>query len=146
MSAAMEREFSRKDLDLLLRCLDRLDAMLERWQREPEDEAVRDSVIKRFELTYELTVQTLFRYLLSTAASSTKIASYDFQDLIRKGDQAGVLRSGWPEWKSYREARNRTVHTYREDVAIEVAANARDFALEARVLLEKLTGRLDTDA
>jgi nucleotidyltransferase substrate binding protein (TIGR01987 family) len=146
MSADMQPEFSRKDLDLLRRCLERLDAMLERWKREPEDEAVRDSVIKRFELTYELAVKTLLRYLLWTAASSEKIAGFDFQDLIRKGDQAGVLRKGWPEWKSYREARNRTVHTYREEVAIEVATNARDFAQEARVLLENLTGRMDTHA
>jgi nucleotidyltransferase substrate binding protein (TIGR01987 family) len=146
MRDIMGGEFSRKDLELLSRCLARLDAMLERADKEPDDEAVRDSVIKRFELTYELAVKTLLRYLLCTAPSSDKIAGYDFPDLIRKGDQAGLLRTGWPEWKSYREARNKTVHTYREEIAVEVASGARDFAQEVRVLLGNLGGRIDIDA
>jgi nucleotidyltransferase substrate binding protein (TIGR01987 family) len=146
MSLDVEREFTRKDLELFARCLSRLDVMLERAQREPEDEAVRDSVVKRFEITYELAVKTLLHYLVWTAESSVKITGYDFQDLIRKGDQAGVLRTGWPGWKKYREARNRTVHTYREEVAIAVAAGAVDFAEEAHVLLDKLTERMEADA
>ncbi len=146
MIANAELEFSRKDLDLLGKCLSRLDLMLERAEREPDDEAVRDSVVKRFEIAYELAVKTLQRYLLWSAVSSPKIAGYDFQDLIRKGDQAGLLRTGWPEWKRYREARNKTVHTYREEIAIEVAAGARDFAQEAHVLLHNLKERMDADA
>lgn len=146
MSHDTEREFSRKDLDLLSKCLAHLDAMLERSKREPDDEAVRESVVKRFEITYELAVQTLLRYPASTAASSIKINGYDFQDLIRKGDQAGLLRTGWPEWKRYREARNKTVHTYREEIAIEVATGARDFAEETRVLFNHLSKRVESDA
>lgn len=146
MTTDMEREFSRNDIELFGRCLSRLDEMLERSAQEPSDEAVRDSVVKRFEITYELAVKTLLRYLLWTAASTPKIAGYDFQDLIRKGDQAGLLRTGWPEWKSYREARNKTAHTYREEIAIEVARGARDFAQEAHVLLDNLTRRMDPDA
>ena len=138
--------FEQKDLIAFERCLTRFDEMLARWQREPADDAVRDSVVKRFELTYELSVQALLRYLASTAASETKITGYDFQDLIRKGDQAGLLRTGWPEWRHYRESRNRTVHTYREEVAIQIAEAARDFAQEARVLFGNLKKRLDADA
>jgi hypothetical protein len=99
MTADVEQEFSSKDLDLLGRCLTRLDDMLARSEKEPDDDAVRDSVIKRFELTYELAIKALLRYLIWAAPSSTKIAYYDFQDLIRKADQSGLLRTGWPEWK-----------------------------------------------
>lgn len=137
--------FERKDLIAFERCLTRLDEMLARWHREPADDAVRDSVVKRFELTYELSVQALLRYLASTAASEVRITSYDFQDLIRKGDQVGLLRTGWPEWRRYRESRNRTVHTYREEVAMQIASAARDFAQEARVLFNNLKHRMDAD-
>jgi nucleotidyltransferase substrate binding protein (TIGR01987 family) len=139
-------DFTRKDLIAFGQCLARLEEMLARWSREPDDDAVRDSVVKRFELTYELSVQALLRYMASTSASTTKIAGYDFQDLIRKGDQAGLLRTGWPEWRQYREARNRTVPTYREQVAIQIAERARDFAQESRVLFDNLKKRMDTDA
>ena len=146
MNNAFEPEFSSKDLDLLGKCLARLDSMLERWEKEPTDDAVRDSVVKRFELTYELAVKTLLRYLLWNEPSAAKIANYDFQDLIRRGDQVGILQTGWPEWKKYRLARNKTVHTYREEIAIEVALEARDFAKEAHILLQNLKQRTKADA
>ena len=146
MIADESHDFTRKDLAALGSCLARFDSILERSAREPDDDAVRDSVVKRFELTYELSVKALLRYLVSTAASSAKISGYDFQDLIRKGDQAGLLRTGWPEWKRYREARNRTVHTYVEVVAIQVAKDAREFAQEARVLFDNLKKKMDDNA
>lgn len=137
--------FEQKDLLAFERCLNRLDEMLERWHREPDDEAVRDSVVKRFELTYELSIQALLRFLASRAASESRITGYEFQDLIRKGDQAGLLRTGWPEWRRYRESRNRTVHTYREEIAVQIAEAARDFAQEARVLFNNLSKRMEAD-
>ena len=146
MTSATGEAFSPKDLDLFGRCLDRLDDMLQRAKNEPEDEAVRDSVIKRFELAYELAHRTLTKFLVATAPSAERITGYDFQDLIRKGDQQRLLRTGWPEWKRFREARNRTVHTYREEIAIEVAADAREFALEGRVLFNNISQRMQADA
>jgi nucleotidyltransferase substrate binding protein (TIGR01987 family) len=146
MSGDANLTFTRKEIVALEQCLTRLDQMIARWSQEPDDDAVRDSVIKRFELTYELSFQALLRYLTSTAPSTAKISAYDFQDVIRKGDQAGLLRTGWPEWRQYREARNRTVHTYREKVAIEIAGRARDFAEEARVLVDNLNKRMDANA
>ncbi len=146
MISPLDETFSPKDLNLLGRCLDRLDDMLQRAEKEPEDEAVRDSVIKRFELAYELAHRTLIKLLVARAPSAERITGYDFQDLIRKGDQQRLLRTGWPEWKRFREARNRTVHTYREEIAIEVAADAREFALEGRALFNNLSQRMQADA
>jgi nucleotidyltransferase substrate binding protein (TIGR01987 family) len=146
VSYDVEGEFTQGNLDLFRQCLTRLDQMLERAQREPNDEAVRDSVVKRFEMTYELAVKTLLHFMVWNDSSSVKLMGYDFQDLIRKGDQAGLLRTGWPGWRKYREARNRTVHTYREEIAIAVAAGAVDFAQEAHVLLERLSERMEADA
>jgi nucleotidyltransferase substrate binding protein (TIGR01987 family) len=146
VSTFNEAPFSSKDLQIFGQCLSRLEEMLLRATREPDDEAVRESVIKRFELTYELAFSTLLKYLNLIEASSDKVLGYDFQNVIPKGDQYHLLRTGWPEWKAYRANRNRTVDMYREDVAKEVAAGARDFANEARVLFENLSKRLTQDA
>lgn len=41
-------------IEKLTQAVDQLRAMLVRFDREPDDDAVRDSVIKRFELSFEL--------------------------------------------------------------------------------------------
>ncbi len=137
-----ENQFSSGDLLALQSCLRDLDTLLERFDKEPSDLAVRYSVVKTFELTYEMAVKTLYKYLLYSSMSAAAIEAYEFQDVIRQGDQDGLLRSGWPAWKIYRENRNRTAHTYREEVALAVISGLRDFSDESHVLLDNLTRRV----
>ncbi len=46
-------------------------------------------------------------------------------------------------WMDYHQARNRTSHTYDQDVADEVLETARKFLPEARALLEAIERRND---
>ena len=65
-----------------------------------------------------------------------------FQDLIRSGNEQGLLRGDWPAWRRYRDMRARTSHTYAAAVAEQVAAGIPDFLAEAMYLRDQLQQRL----
>ena len=136
-------DFTQADLYALRSCLRDFDLLLGRYPKEASDVAIRYSLIKTFELTFEMAVKTLTRFLLYNAVGGSEVQSYLFQDLIRRGDQEGLLRSGWPSWKRYRENRGRTVHAYREDVALAIASQLGEFSEEAHILLNNLDRRLE---
>lgn len=56
--------------------IDRIDLQFEHFQKalarlqealaEPESSFIRDSIIKRFEVTFEMAWKTMFRYLVTT--------------------------------------------------------------------------------
>ena len=104
-------------------------------------EQFRNSVIQCFEFTYELSHKMLKRYLEATAPSPEEIDLSTFQNLIRLGNEKGVLRSDWTHWRTYRQARTDSSHTYDENKAESVFEMAPDFLEEARYLLRELTAR-----
>jgi len=104
-------------------------------------EQLRNSVIQCFEFTYELSHKMLKRYLEATAASPDDIDISSFQNLIRMGNEKGVLRSDWSKWRIYRQARTDSSHTYDEKKAEAVFAIAPDFLDEARYLFQELSER-----
>lgn len=104
-------------------------------------EQLRNSVIQCFECTYELSHKMLKRFLEETTASSTDINNSSFQDLIRTGNEKNLLRSDWLVWRTYRQARNNSNHTYDEDKAEQVYQIAADFLLEARHLYQQPIAR-----
>jgi nucleotidyltransferase substrate binding protein (TIGR01987 family) len=104
-------------------------------------EQLRNSVIQCFEFTYELSWKMLKRHLEATEASPAELDLGSFQDLIRLGNERGLLRSDWRLWKTYRQARNDSSHTYNQAKAEAVFAIAPDFLVEARSLLEQLLSR-----
>jgi nucleotidyltransferase substrate binding protein (TIGR01987 family) len=83
----------------------------------------------------------LKRYLESTAASPDEIDLDTFQNLIRSGNEKGLLRSDWLQWRIYRQARTDSSHTYDENKAAAVYAIAPDFLEEAKFLYEQLVKR-----
>ncbi|MCX7117876.1 MAG: HI0074 family nucleotidyltransferase substrate-binding subunit [Legionellales bacterium] len=107
-------------------------------------EQFRNSVIQCFEFTYELSHKMLKRYLEATVANPEEIDLSTFQHLIRLGNEKGLLRSDWNEWRTYRQARTDSTHTYDEEKAEEVFAITPDFLEEARYLLQTLTKRSKT--
>jgi len=133
------------DLGAFERICARLKEALIAHAADPGNLFILDSVVKRFELTYELSVRSLRRYLLDYAASPTEIDALTFQEMIRRGGELGLLANNWPEWKDYREARNETTHSYREEKAREIAAEAEIFLAEAEHLLENLKRRTARD-
>jgi nucleotidyltransferase substrate binding protein (TIGR01987 family) len=124
------------------KAVDRLREGLERYQRDPSDTQIRDGLIQRFEFTYELGYKMLKRYLEATSASPEQYDAMPFADLIRSGNEQGLLLGDWPRWRTYREMRSRTSHTYDEAVALAVVAGIPDFLEEAAFLREQLRVRL----
>ncbi len=104
-------------------------------------EQLRNSVIQCFEFTYELSHKMLKRYLEEIAASPEEIDSTTFQNLIRMGNEQGLLRSEWSKWRTYRQARNESSHTYDKLKAEAVFQVAHDFLDEARYLYQQLSAR-----
>lgn len=131
------------DLSSLARAIGQLESAIQSWTEKPADTLIRDAVIQRFEFTYELSIRTLRRYLRSIAASEDEIDTLSFKELIRHAGEQRLLGGGVLEWGDFRQARNDTVHTYNENRAVEVAAAAKDFAQEVRILFDNLSRRLN---
>ena len=104
-------------------------------------EQLRNSVIQCFEFTYELSWKMLKRYLEGTEANPSEIDISTFQNLIRLGNERALLRSDWRQWKTYRQARTDSSHTYDAAKAEAVFAVAHDFLGEARALFDELMRR-----
>jgi len=136
-------EFSVRDLYGLQCYLRDFDLLMNRSRQEPDDLAVRYSVIKAFELTYEMSMKTLTRYLVERSTRGSEVASFDFHDVIRLADQENIIQSGWPQWKFYRQNRNRTAHMYRAETALAVTAILPNFLADAHALLTNLSRRVD---
>jgi nucleotidyltransferase substrate binding protein (TIGR01987 family) len=130
------------DISPLDKAIARLDEGLARYRLDVSDTQIRDGLIQRFEFTYELSHKMLKRYLEAVSPTPAQYDGMPFQDLIRTGNEQGLLRSDWPAWRQYREMRGRTSHTYDEDVALEVVAGIPDFLAEAAHLRDQLKTRL----
>jgi nucleotidyltransferase substrate binding protein (TIGR01987 family) len=108
-------------------------------------EQLRNSVIQCFEFTYELSHKMLKRHLQASAASPEEIDFSTFQNIVRMGNEKGLLRSDWPRWKAYRQARTDSSHAYDEGKAQAVYEIAPDFLDEARFLYTQLMSRNGAD-
>jgi nucleotidyltransferase substrate binding protein (TIGR01987 family) len=129
------------DLSPLQRAIDRLDEGWQRYQHDITDAQIRDGLIQRFEFTYEISHKMLKRFLETTAASADAYDQMSFADLIRSGNEHGLLLGTWSDWKRYRDMRSKTSHTHDEDVALEVVAGIAAFITEARFFMAQLTAR-----
>ncbi|KXV70269.1 nucleotidyltransferase [Acetobacter malorum] len=125
----------------LERALDRLKEGWTRHLAQPDDEQLRDGLIQRFEFTYELSHKTLKRFLEANSASPEEYDRMGFPDMIRSANEAGLLRSAWPQWSVFRKMRNLTSHTYNEATAKQVVATIPDFIAESEFLLATLKER-----
>ena len=64
-----------------------------------------------------------------------------FPELVRTGVEQGLVAGQWADWRTYREMRNITSHTYDEAKALQVAQAIPGFLEETRALLERLQNR-----
>jgi len=111
---------------------------IDTYSLNSKDEFIRDSVIQRFEYSYELSTKIIKRYLSETSANPSSINEMSFQEQIREGYTKGILKNSWDMWKKYREDRNTTSHAYNERDAIDIARDVQVFYSEAIYLLQKL--------
>ena len=131
------------DLTPLDNAIARLDEGWTRYQRDVSDIQIRDGLIQRFEFTYEISHKMLRRFLELTSANPAEFDGMAFQDMIRTGNERGLLLGDWPAWRKYREMRSRTSHTYNEEVAIEVVKGIPAFQREAAHLLQRLRAGIE---
>ncbi|MGF1616077.1 MAG: nucleotidyltransferase substrate binding protein [Gammaproteobacteria bacterium] len=130
------------DIRPLENAIARLEEGLARYRQDTSDTQIRDGLIQRFEFTYELAHKTLKRYLESVSPTPGQYDALPFADLIRSGNEQGLLLGDWPKWRTYREMRGKTSHTYEEAIAVEVVAGLPAFVVEATYLRDQLRKRL----
>lgn len=129
------------DISSFEKAVTRLTEGLARYQQDINDDQIRDGLIQRFEFTYELSHKILKRYLESASATPDLYDGMPFQDLIRSGNEQGLLLGDWPSWKKYREMRGKTSHTYDETKALEVVGIVPAFLAEVVFLRDQLRQR-----
>lgn len=133
---------SKLDLSSLEKSVASLAEAVVAYQATPTNKFIRDASIQRFEYTYELAHKMLKRYLEISEPNAEEIDQMAFPTLIRTASERGLLLNGWDIWKTYREARNITSHTYDENKAIQVCEVIPAFLEETKYLLAKLKERI----
>ena len=128
------------DLRPFEKALKTLDEIIIRYEKEKNDDAIRDAVIQRFEYTYSLSIKMLTRFLQSQAIDLPDTLT--FNEIIRKANQLGLLLSNLEKWTDYRQKRNMTSHTYEESIAQSVVSVVYDFQKDATFLLNELKKRI----
>jgi nucleotidyltransferase substrate binding protein (TIGR01987 family) len=104
-------------------------------------EFMRDSVVKRFEYTYELCRNTLRKIL----ADNFEEEPATVKDVYRIAGRYGLI-DNVERWFYYHDARNNTSHRYIEEAAEEAFAAAKPFVVDAANLLVKLEEALNDSA
>lgn len=129
------------DVSPLANAVTRLTEGLARYERDIADTQIRDGLVHRLKVTYEISHKLLKRYLEARSATPEEFDAMAFSDLIRSGNEQGLLLGDWTKWRVYREMRSKTSHTYDEETAIEVVRGIPAFLEEARYLLTQLQER-----
>lgn len=116
--------------------IDRLDLQFEHFQKslarlkeslaEVETSFMRDSIIKRFEVTFEMAWKTMFRFLTDKgeriAPKAWDVIPVAFESLLIEDAKL---------WDRLRTYRNDTSHEYNESTAVEISAFVRSEAVFA---------------
>ena len=126
------------DLTPLTKAIARLSEGLERMGRDADDTQLRDGLIQRFEFTYDLAHKMIRRALEQAAANPDEIDRMSFPELIRTANEQGLIGSDWTAWRTWREMRNITSHTYDEAKAMLVVEGIPAFLTEAQEVARRL--------
>ncbi len=109
-------------------------AQLDKALAQPENEFIRDSVIQRFEFTFELSWKTMQRFL----EADRPLLDSSTRNILREAHAQGLIPAVEP-WFEFQKYRNMTSHIYSLEVAKEIYENIKGFPLHC----EKLIGILE---
>jgi nucleotidyltransferase substrate binding protein (TIGR01987 family) len=126
------------DLTSLKRVIEQLIAGYARYALDPSDEQIKDGLIHRFELTYELSHQTLKRYLELSAPSGELDDAMIFADLIKTAFSKSLIKSNWTQWKIFKDMRSRSSQCDDEKHAIALVSRIPSFIEEVKFLLHAI--------
>jgi len=126
------------DLARRLRLAEHALETLKQLLPEPLSPIIRDAIIQRFEYTFEATWQSARHLLgeyegLDAASPAQSIRSCHDLGLIDQATARGCLQMVTD--------RNQTVHTYKEEIAAEIAARVKDHAVLLECWLRALEER-----
>ena len=125
-------EHAKDKLEADLKVLTKALCSLENAIALPLNDIVRDAVIQRFEYTFELSWKTL-----KVAGEYMGTECNSPREAIKAGFKLGWIQS--PDlWFEAMEARNKTSHTYDEDIAKEVYEVAKKFPCLVKEVTAKL--------
>ncbi len=96
---------------------------------EVEFKLFRDACIQRFEFCIELSWKISAKLMGSSSTISKPV--------IREMAQNGLI-DDVPKWFSYIDARNKTSHSYDEDIAKSVYESAKSFMVDGKNLFARL--------
>jgi nucleotidyltransferase substrate binding protein (TIGR01987 family) len=89
------------DLTTLENVIKTLDEIIDRYDKEFYDNAIRDALIQRFEYTYSLLLKFILRFLKLGMPEIQE--SLTFNEIIRNANEFGFLRSDLEKWTVYRQ-------------------------------------------
>ncbi len=113
--------------ELSLKQFDKALTRLKEVLAEPlETDIVRDATIQRFEFTFEAAWKAMYRWLRARDNDVDEEAAAVIPQAFAKR-----LITAEKLWGDMRKYRNKTSHTYDEEIAMEVAAFVRDEAVVA---------------
>lgn len=133
--AAMSTESQRERFELVRGQFDKALNRLNEVLAIAETDIVRDSLIQRFEFTYELAWKAMFYWMKWSGESVPEMVRPVIQAAFRCeliGDPNG--------WEKLKDCRDETSHAYNENKAIEVASFVRE---QAQALFEQLREMLN---
>ena len=97
----------------------------------------RNSLILGFEICFGQCRPMLERCLAEIDGEPTEtVKNADYADLIRLANKRGYLQVTWREWRTFREARNRTAHAYNEPMAADIVSIIPAYYAAATELLK----------
>ncbi len=130
------------DINQLECAILRLGEMLGEYEKIEEldrllQEAVKESLIQRFEYTCEVSWKTVKRYLTEYQGYQETMGP---KPVIRLGGQLGILDAA--KWMEFHSARSATSHDYSEDKAKVTVEIIQSFYCEADKLYKNLKNRI----
>ena len=126
------------DLSSFTRAIGTLSEAIAEYEKDKSNLFVRDSVIQRFEYTYELSHKMLRRFLSYAGFNGQAAAEMVFAEIIRTANEKGLLLNDLEKWEEYRKVRNMTSHVYDETKANLVISLMPEFLREVEFLLAQL--------
>ncbi|MYC76146.1 nucleotidyltransferase [Candidatus Poribacteria bacterium] len=133
-------------LDSLTKSIDILERAVKTASRvdnsdEDLQETVRAGVIHSFEVAYELSWKMIKRWLQENIGAAS-VDGTTQRNLFRLAAENHLIADA-ERWMDYHKARNSTSHTYNEDAAENVFAEAAEFVHDVKYLLRMLETRND---
>jgi nucleotidyltransferase substrate binding protein (TIGR01987 family) len=135
------------DLETIKKALDSLIKAIQLIEERQEDDdelllALRDSVVQRFEYTYELSWKMIQRWLAENVNPESSEPVYSRKELYRLAARWGLIRDPLA-WFDYHKARNVSAHTYNEKNAEQAFSAAQKMVDDVKFLILALEKRND---